>query len=58
MRYICPVCKHSLDFTPYYNTKHGKVCEECYECAKGDTSDYSEYCQKLELAREKEIQPQ
>ncbi len=38
--YSCPVCKKKLFNTPYYNTRHGKVCEECMESAKGSDSDY------------------
>jgi hypothetical protein len=44
--YRCPVCKVKLFNTPYYNTFHGKVCEDCYESRKGKQSDYEKLKQK------------
>lgn len=41
--YTCPVCLQQLAFTPYYNTEHGKVCEDCFESRKGEDSDYDRF---------------
>lgn len=41
--YTCPVCLQQLAFTPYYNTEHGKVCEDCFESRKGEDSEYDEF---------------
>lgn len=41
--YACHICLYELSFTPYYNTEHGKVCEDCFESRKGEYSDYDRF---------------
>ena len=42
----CVVCNHKCLNTPWYKTKHGAVCEDCYESRKGVKSDYQEWTEK------------
>lgn len=42
----CPVCSFAIILCPYYVTKHGKVCEDCYESRKNEESEYDKFLNK------------
>ena len=42
----CVVCHFDCVNTPCYATKHGHVCEDCYESAKGVKSSYEEWLEE------------
>lgn len=43
MMEYCPACNDAIGLAPYYSTKHGKVCEDCFESRKGEESEYQKF---------------
>ncbi|AUR83720.1 hypothetical protein NVP1039O_21 [Vibrio phage 1.039.O._10N.286.55.A2] len=42
----CVVCNFSCFNTPCYATRHGYVCEDCYESSSGVKSSYQEWLEQ------------
>jgi hypothetical protein len=44
----CIVCGFSGLMLTTYKTKHGRVCEDCFESREGEASDYQEHVKNKE----------